>query len=505
MDENYIRRERQRKEETKRTVAEMRAALKVCTMDDVRRHRMPFDKALLIGLEEKGYITSVKYIRQLIDLQAEMKEKAGPSSVIWTKPQLKDSKNLLTLLSDNLVKAEEQCKKKDHAKECEIFLNTATYVAFLNSDWWWLGEQLLLQSIHLSKSYPSLDGKYEALSRYAYAKFLYENIKEVNAALDNLAVVRELSKDKKWITLSTFMDTKDYLYTKTNYMLHICLMQKARSYMKIDVEKAIKVASIARKRAAEACYLDGETRALLLKGICEVTSKRASAAIATFTKAYYIQERIGNLEGVCATKLQLAQAYMINGDSLQSLKMLLSSRDCAERNNLTYFLAQAYKYLGEFYLNNGEPKKATPLLGESLKILHKTDNVLESEQVRNLEAISAGLELFPRYLKLLSDTGHPETGVENLMKMIAWKDSRKQFWSQEDESCEPSPQESDEHMNDYLSETSVGTSYYVENKTITETVHVDGNILLASSYAPSLAENFSNNEKQTLSADEEKH
>lgn len=475
MDENYIRRERQRKEETKRTVAEMKAALKVCTMDDVRRHKMPFDKALLLGLREKDYFVTAIWIEQLIEFQDDFREKAGPASAVWMKPQLKYAKSLLTTISDNLMKAEDQRKKQDHAKECEIFLNAATQIAFQYSDWWWLGEQLLLQSIILSKNYPGLDGKYEALSRYAYARFLYDNIKDVNAARDNFIMVRDISKGEKWITPAVFKDGRDYVYTKANYFLHLCLLQKARSYMKTDISKAIKLASLAKKRAAEACYLDGETRALLLKGICEVTAKYTSAAITSFTKAYYIQERIGNLEGVCAAKLHLAEAYMMNGDALQSLKTLMSSRDCAERNNLTYYLAQAYKYLGEFYLNNGEPKRATPLLGEALKIFHKTDYVLEIEQVRNLEAVSTGLELFPKYLKLLSDTGCPETSQESLMKMINWKDSRTTFWSPDDPSGDSSRHSNTKSMdNDYfMSETSLAASNYVEsNVSVPEVVAI---------------------------------
>lgn len=444
MDENYIRRERWRKEETKRTVEEMRAALKNCTMDDVRRHKLPFDKALLIGLEEKGHFTTAMFIEKLIDFQTEMREKAGPSSVLWTKPQLKDNKNLLSTLSDNLIKVENYRKMDDYAKECESFLKISTHIAFLHPDWWWLGEQLLLHSINLSKEYPLLQGKYEALSRYVYAKFLLENIRETDAAHGNLSIVRELSKGKKWTIAAFFPDEKDYLYTRTNYLLHICLMQEARTYMKTDIAKAIKLAHLARKRAAEACDLDGETRALLLKGICEVSIRHTAAAIASFTKAFYIQQRLGNLEGICMTQLHLAQAYLMNGDTLESLKTLMGARDCAERNSLPYFLAQAYRHLGEFYLNNGEPRKATPLLAEALKILYKTENVQDIEQVRNLEAISTGLELFPRYLKLLSDTSHPTTGFESLKKMVDWKDSRKQFWSQDDESRDPSAQVSNE-------------------------------------------------------------
>lgn len=452
MDENYIRRERQRREEIKREVEKMRAALKICTLDDIRRYKLPFAKALIIGLEEKGYFFTATFIQQMIDFQTEMREKVGPLNIFWTKPQLRDNNNILKTISDNLMKVETFRKMKEHEKECETFLKTSIHFAFLSSDWWWLGERMLLHSINLANDYPSLEGKYEALSRYAYAKFLMENTRKIKSAHGHLTIVRELSKGKKWMTMSLFPDEKDYLYVMANKLLHICLMQEARSYLQVNFIKAIKLANSARKRAAEACDLDGETRALFLKGICELNVKRTSVAIATFTKAFYIQTRLGNLEGMCTAQIHLAQAYLVNGDTLQSLKTLLISRDCAKENNLSYYLAQAYKHLGEFYLNNGEARKATPLLDEALKILHDIDNVLDIEQVRNLGAISAGLELFPKFLKLLSDISHPVTGLENLMKLVDWKDSRKQFWSQDDEYPDPSSESSDKSLeNDQVS------------------------------------------------------
>ncbi|KAJ8918339.1 hypothetical protein NQ315_008032 [Exocentrus adspersus] len=443
LNENYIRRERQRRAETKRTIAEMRAALKVCTVDDVRYHKMPFNEALLIGLEEKGYYITAAFIHQLIDFQSEMTEKAGPTSVLWTKPQLKDTKNILKVVSESLMEAEDFRKVENYEKECETFLKIATHIAFLNTDWWWLGEQLLLQSIAIAKDYPSSGGKYEALSRYAYAKFLIENIRETAAAYEHLQTACNLSASTKWTTCGIFPEETGLLFANANYLLHICLMQQAKSYFKIDNSKAIELATLARKRAADACNKDAETRALILKGICEINSNLPQHAIATFTKASYIQQKMNNVEGICETRLQLARAYLMNGDTLNSLKTLTEARDVAKHNDLGYYLAQAYKHLGEFHLNNGEPKKATPLLGESLKILHEGQYIKENEQVRNLEAISTGLELFPKYIDLLSSVSDPVIGNESLMKMIDWKDSRERFWDSDDESDEPSAQLSD--------------------------------------------------------------
>ncbi|KAJ8938202.1 hypothetical protein NQ318_011698 [Aromia moschata] len=162
----------------------------------------------------------------------------------------------------------------------------------------------------------------------------------------------------------------------------------------------------------------------MLRGMCELSRNDTKNALATFTNAYYIQERLGSPKGICETRIHLAAALLMNGDNHLSLNTLLLLKQSAEEYNLPYYLAQAYRHLGEFFLHSGETSKATPLLDEAREIFQEHSHVLDFEQVRNLEAISAGLELLPNYIMLLS--GYEKPGY--MAKMIDWKDLRKPFW-----------------------------------------------------------------------------
>lgn len=65
-------------------------------------------------------------------------------------------------------------------------------------------------------------------------------------------------------------------------------------------------------------------------------------------------------------------------------------KEKAEEFGYQYYLAQAFRYLGEYYLACGEPCKATPLLSDALNMFHVIGCAAESDQVRNLGALSTG-------------------------------------------------------------------------------------------------------------------
>lgn len=44
-----------------------------------------------------------------------------------------------------------------------------------SQDWWWLGEQLLIQAVNVSSTYQKDGGRREAINRYIFGKFILEN------------------------------------------------------------------------------------------------------------------------------------------------------------------------------------------------------------------------------------------------------------------------------------------------------------------------------------------
>lgn len=63
----------------------------------------------------------------------------------------------------------------DVATECDNFLRLGVKFCFGDSDWWWLGEQLLVQSVNISSKYHGDGQRRFATSKYIMGKFLFEN------------------------------------------------------------------------------------------------------------------------------------------------------------------------------------------------------------------------------------------------------------------------------------------------------------------------------------------
>ncbi|KAG5889658.1 hypothetical protein JTB14_028936 [Gonioctena quinquepunctata] len=436
MDEpanNYIKRERQRLQERRRTIDQMRKDLPVYTLDEIRELKLPYVEALLMGLEEKGYVSTASYLKELFHYQEQMRQQAGVGTNVWFRPQLIHSKKNLQYLSNGLRSSEDSHRNENYAQECGEFLKQAVHFAFDTMDWWWLGEQLLIQSIKVSTEYTSLGGKYEALSRFAYAKFLIENVKEYEDAYEQLNIARELAVGKVWTSKAFFSDVSGTLFMQINHQLFDCLYRKAEYVKRRDIHQALSLAILARKRAAEACHHEGETQALMLKGNCELQTHNTKAGINSFARALRLQQKLKSHEGICKARIELAKAYLAERNYQLALRTLILLKEEAEKYDLPFYLGQAYKNLGEHYLASGEPERANPLLKQAMQLFQKCGvESSDVDLVRNFEAISAGLEVFLEYAKMLINAGrHDSEGFQNLMKMVAWKDDRTPFWDVE--------------------------------------------------------------------------
>ncbi|CAH0560446.1 unnamed protein product [Brassicogethes aeneus] len=72
----------------------------------------------------------------------------------------------------------------------------------------------------------------------------------------------------------------------------------------------------------------------------------------------------------------------------------------------------------------------------------------EIEQVRNLAAISAGQELMPKYTEMiLKTTRRGVEGMENMERLIDWKDIREPFWTEEEASIPSGDSKSFEELS----------------------------------------------------------
>lgn len=73
------------------------------------RFHLPSHEAIIHELEENDYDESVRYLKELFELDEETRKEAGPGTLTWKKPRLKDNKDAMKRLKEGLI-AFEQAK-----------------------------------------------------------------------------------------------------------------------------------------------------------------------------------------------------------------------------------------------------------------------------------------------------------------------------------------------------------------------------------------------------------
>ncbi|CAH1986868.1 unnamed protein product [Acanthoscelides obtectus] len=418
LDVSKQKREQDRQRLNKLIVQRMREELPVYTIQEIRMHRLPYWEAMMIEMEEKGYKKTIEYINKIFKV-----EECNDQFI------LKASKNELEKLF-NFLKIHEMYLNQDVcSKACREFLKCGIYFAFLHKDWWWLGERMLLDSIDMCFQYQAK--KYEAFSRFSYAKFKIENLKDFSVE-DELIVAKEMSATEPWVVKILFPDMKDTLFMQICLLLYRCFMRKARQWVNTHPKEALVLATQAKRNAGSACYKTGEMEASLIKAACEINLNRPREAVATLNCTLTQQTSIKSHEGVCKVKAALVKAHLCNNDVDSAFLTLNDLRDLTKRYNVLMYLAVAYKTLGEYYIEKGEPGIADPFITEALLILEQCDTKEFSADIlfmKNLEAIAKGLELMPGFIKHIRQSEEPGPEQElSLSLLIDWKNERKPFW-----------------------------------------------------------------------------
>nr|CAI5843748.1 unnamed protein product [Callosobruchus analis] len=421
-DPSIVKRERDRKLLNKLMVQRMREELPVYTLQEIRMYRMPYWEARMLEMEENNYTLTIKQLKKIFKL-----EESNDQLI------LKNSRNELEKVFNFLQMYEMYLKQEDTSRACNEFLKGAIYFAFLGKEWWWLGDQLLRDSIDYSRLYRHK--KIEAFSRFSYAKFKIENLKDYGSVEDHLLIAKDLSAGEPWVAKLLFPDMKDTLFMQISLLLYICFIRKARLYVNTYPEEALVLAIQARKNAGAACCKSGEMEASLIKATCEINLNRPREAIATLNCALTHQTSRKSYEGMCKVKAALVKAHLCNKDVDTAFVKLNALRELTTKYDFQVYLSVAYKTLGEYYLEQGEPHVADPFITEALLILEKYDINMQADIIfmRNLEAITKGLELMPRYINYIQKAGEPGPDQEKSKSvLIDWKNQREPFWCDDD-------------------------------------------------------------------------
>lgn len=126
---------------------------------------------MLLELSEDGFEESSLLARSLMSLDEKIREDAGPESLEWMRPRLKDQLDFLQKLRAGFVMAE-TARAGDAACECAAFLQLGIFFLRRSSDWWWLAEQMLLQAVGAGVRYHQDGGRRQAIARHVYGSFL---------------------------------------------------------------------------------------------------------------------------------------------------------------------------------------------------------------------------------------------------------------------------------------------------------------------------------------------
>lgn len=76
-----------------------------------------YHEALIMDLQEQNYPSSAQYLAQLVEYQEALRQKHGPDTKVWARPQLIKSKEELDVLFDGLKAAE---KAHHNGKQTEL-------------------------------------------------------------------------------------------------------------------------------------------------------------------------------------------------------------------------------------------------------------------------------------------------------------------------------------------------------------------------------------------------
>lgn len=303
-----VKKEHLKKQKKLELREKLRTQLPVLDKAQIRRIRLPHHEALFAELIENGYDETVEFLQQTIDVQENLRSKYGPGTIIWMRPQLIYSQENLEILSKCLSKAESAHKSENTLGEWEELLHLAAFYAFGDDDWWWLGEQLLEKCISIK--YHGNFKKQEAIAHFIIGKYLVENAHKTLSGRNFLEICRQMSEGMSWNCKKILEKCHDTLFIESCSILYKTLFQEGLSIFKVNPKKASQIFGTARKRAAEACDHDGEFKALLLKGRCDLLINNSTDAIATITKALHKSTRKKDIKKICEANIALAFAYL---------------------------------------------------------------------------------------------------------------------------------------------------------------------------------------------------
>ncbi|XP_025162606.1 uncharacterized protein LOC105182597 [Harpegnathos saltator] len=415
------------------------------------RFYLPLHEAIVHELEENGYDESIGYLRELLELDEEARKGAGPGTLAWKKPRLKDNKSALLHLKEGFF-AFEQAKNAggDSVSMTMAFLHTATSFQTMACEWWWVAERLYRSAITNAEVIEHDGRRTITVTRYLYGRFLFEQMQNTVESLDHLKVARETSKGKSWNSSKLTGRQEQSIFRECNVLLYKTLLMHAQQADPDQPDVAVKACTEALARATDSEHREYIENALHELGQSQRRSGDVESALQSFSKLLAMAKRVPDPQGVCNAHMALALAYKELDNEMYTEKHLRLAKERAAEFGLTLQLAQAHYYTGEYFLSKRRPDVATPHLEKSFDLYNELGLYGEANKARIIAGVSRGQGSIDKYIDLVRRCG-TAVGSKAISTLCQWKNRRNTFFTETKLCTEDSEDLDGEHIDETMS------------------------------------------------------
>ncbi|XP_071554989.1 uncharacterized protein [Temnothorax nylanderi] len=408
---------------------ELRAMLPILKPSEVRRFRLPPHEAIVDELEEGNYEESVRYLKELFELDEAIRKEAGPGTLTWEKPRLKNTRDAMLRLKESLIaveraknaganeihlggKYEVQSTKAstnimnfldigDYVSTAAEFLNTALYFQAMTWEWWWVTERLYRSALENAKLIEGDDERMSTFAHYLYGRFLFEqsyyvhvmqSVQDTVQSLYNLKVAREASQEKSWNASKMTGRKEETIFRECNVLLYKALLMYAQQVGPDQPDVAVKAYTEALVRATDSGHYENIANVLYELGMSQLRSGDVKLAYRNFSKFLAMAKRISDPEGICNAHMAMALAYKLRelDDDANTEKHLRLFMVNATESGLMKKLAQAHCCTGEYFLSKRRPDIATFYLEKSFELYNELGLCNDADKARALAGVSKG-------------------------------------------------------------------------------------------------------------------
>ncbi|KYM99112.1 Tetratricopeptide repeat protein 29 [Cyphomyrmex costatus] len=373
----------------------LKAMLPILTPSEVRRFHLLPHEAIIDELEEGDYKESIGYLKELFELDEEIRRKAGPGTRIWEKPRLKKNKNAMSHLRGGLIAVEQAKNAGDNISAVAEFLNMALSFQAMTWEWWWVAERLYRSALENAELVEDDRQQTRIFVRYLYGRFLFEQIQDTTGSLYHLNIAREASQKKPWNASKITGRKEETIFRECNVLLYKVLLMHAQQVGYDQPDVAVKAYTEALARATDSGHYEYTANALYELGMSQLRSGDVKLAFQNFSKFMAMTKRISDPEGICNAHMAMALTY--NNSHLQELnddinteKHLRLFMTSAIESGLTRRVAQAHYCTGEHFLNKRMLDIATLHLEKSFEMYNKLGLCNDADKARALAGVSKG-------------------------------------------------------------------------------------------------------------------